>query len=77
MWGPGPWGMPMWGFGWIFPLIGLAVCFIVVMALMRAMAGGRGFMCMGRHARETDDLGDLRREVGELREEVKRLKGAR
>ena len=28
MWGPEPWGAPMWGFWWIFPLIGLTIAAI-------------------------------------------------
>lgn len=74
MWGS--WGMPMWGFGWLIPLIGFAFCLAFVVVMMRAMGGGR-FMCMGGHERGGDDVADLRREVRELREEVSRLKVAR
>jgi hypothetical protein len=74
MWGS--WGMPMWGFGWLIPLIGFAFCLAFVVVMMRTMSGGR-FMCMGSHAHGGDDVGDLRREVRELREEVSRLKAAR
>lgn len=77
MWGPGPWGAPIWGGWWIFPLLGLL--FIVLMMvfcarMMRGTMGGAG-MCGhgGRHASETDDL---RREVRELREEIKQLKAS-
>ena len=28
MWGT--WGMPMWGFGWLIPLIGFAFCLAFV-----------------------------------------------
>ena len=75
MWGPGPWGAPMWGGWWIFPLLGLL--FIVLMMvfcarMMRGMMGGAG-LCGhgGQHATETDDL---RREVRELREEIQKLR---
>jgi hypothetical protein len=43
MWGPGPWGPPMmWGFGWIFPLIGLAIALVCVIAMLRWVARGGG-----------------------------------
>lgn len=78
MWGPGPWGPPMWGLGWIFPLIGLLICGVFVFAMIRAMSGGRGFMCMGGHGGGGhDDGAELRREILELREEIKKLKGSR
>lgn len=75
MWGPGPWGAPMWGFGWIFPLLGLLCIAFMMVFFVRMMRGGMGgaWMCGhgGHHPSETDDL---RREVRELREEVKQLK---
>jgi hypothetical protein len=74
MWGP--WGVPMWGFGWLTPLIGFALCLAFVVVMMRTMSGGR-FTCMGGHERGGDDVADLRRQVLELREEVNRLKVAR
>jgi hypothetical protein len=68
----------MWGGSWVFPLLGLL--FIVVMMvfcarMMRGMMGG-GAMCGhgGRHMSETDDL---RREVHELREEIRQLRAGR
>ena len=72
MWGPGWWGGPMWGFGWISP----AICLVFVIGMMRAMSGGGGFMCMGGHHHDTDDAAGLRRQVEELRDEVNRLKAA-
>jgi uncharacterized membrane protein len=75
--GPGWWGAPMWGFGWIFPLMGFAMCLFFVIMMVRAMSGGRGFMCMGGHGHATDETAELRREVRELREEITRLKTAR
>ena len=77
MWGPGWWGAPMWGFWWIFPLIGFTICLVFVIVMVRAMSGGRGFMCMGGHERGPDETAELRREVRELREEISRLKGTR
>jgi hypothetical protein len=75
MWGPGPWGASMWSFWWIFPLIGMAICVLFLVTMVRAATGGHGFMCMGHgHARDEDDL---RREIRELREDVKQLKATR
>jgi len=39
----------MWRFWWIFPLLGLLICAAFAFAMIRAMSGGRGFMCMGGH----------------------------
>jgi uncharacterized membrane protein len=74
MWGPGPWGGPMWGMGWIFPLIGLLFVVLMMVFCVRMMRGmGGTAMCghAGRHASEADDL---RREVRELREEIQKLR---
>jgi hypothetical protein len=76
MWGPGPWGMSMWGFWWIFPLIGMAVCALFLVMMVRAVAGGHGFTCMGRPTAQAGD-DDVRREIRELREEIKQLRASR
>lgn len=78
MWGPGPWGAPMGGFWWIFPLIGFLFFSVMVLAMFRFMSGGRNFMCMGGHGHDQmDEAADLRREVRELREEIRQLKESR
>lgn len=71
MWGPGPWMGPMWGFGWILPVVGLAICLVFVFAMMRMMSGGR-FMCMGSHLHESEEVARLRREIDDLREQLKK-----
>lgn len=72
MWGPEPWGAPMWGFWWIFPLIGLTIAAIFVIAMVRAMNRGQGFLCMGGHRHEErEELEALRREVRELRDQLR------
>ncbi len=50
-------GLLFWGFWWIVPLIGIAMC--LVFMLFAALGPGRGFMCMGghRHTRN-DDVAD-------------------
>ena len=62
---------PMWGFWWIFPLIGLAICVFFVIAVVRMMCGG-GPMCMRPHDRNSEEMARLRKEVEDLRDQVKR-----
>ena len=50
----------MWGFGWIFPLIGLAICLVFVIGMVRAMSSGGRFMCMGGHDHEPNGTAGLR-----------------
>jgi hypothetical protein len=68
----------MWGFWWIFPLIGMFLCFTFLVMAFRFMSTGRGFMCMGGHrGMGNDENADMRRELAALREEVKQLKASR
>ncbi|HEY2994187.1 MAG TPA: hypothetical protein VGM22_15335 [Methylomirabilota bacterium] len=67
MWGPGPWMGPMWGWWWIFPLIGVLVCLFVVMAMVRIISGRGPFACMASHRHESEEIARLRGEVEELR----------
>ena len=71
----GYWGAPWGGFGWIFPLVG--VLFMALMAFMcvrmigRTMGGG----CMvGHGAPGTGEIEDLRREIRELKGEIRNLR---
>ena len=78
MWGPGWWGPPMWGFAWIFPLIGLSIGLGCLIVMLRGQARGGGPMCMGGHrVPGGESTEELRREVRELREEVDKLKAVR
>jgi hypothetical protein len=77
MMGWGPWGVPVLGFWWIFPVVGLAICLMFVVLMIRAVSGGWRFMCMGGHDHGPDETSELRREVRELREELNRLRSAR
>jgi len=77
MWGPGPWMGPMWGFWWIFPVIGLLICLFFLIVVVRVIGGGGRFMCMGPHHHDTEDTARLRREIEELREQVKKQQAAR
>ena len=77
MWGPGPWMGPMWGFWWIFPVIGLLICFLFLVVVVRTVTSGGRFMCMGPHQHEGDEINRLRREVEDLREQMKSQQAAR
>ena len=72
MWGPGPWMGPMGGFWWIFPLMGLLVCLFFLIAMTRMMGRGGPFACMGPRHHVGDETAQLRREVEELRAEVRK-----
>lgn len=67
MWGPGLWITPMWGFWWIFPVIGLLICLVFIVVVVRIVSSGGHVMCMGPHLPMR-----LRREIEELREELKK-----
>lgn len=38
-----------WGFGWIFPVIGLLMCAGFLVMVFRCVGTARGSMCMGGH----------------------------
>lgn len=63
---------PMWGFWWVFPVVGLLICLFFVITMVRMMGGGGGFTCMGPHHHEREETAKLRREVEELREQVRK-----
>ena len=65
----------MWGFWWILPVIGVSICLVFTVLMIRAMAGRGGSMCMGEsHGHGFDETAELRREIRELREELKTLR---
>ena len=72
MWGPGPWMVPMWGFWWIFAVLGILLCIFFVAIVVRTFASGGHFMCMGLHQHESDEINRLHREVEELRDQMKK-----
>lgn len=69
MWGP--WMGPIWGFWWTFLVIGLLLCLFFMLAMIRMMSG-RGSMCRGPHPRDDEEVARLRREVEDLREQLKK-----
>jgi hypothetical protein len=65
----------MWGTWWIFPILGLLfVAFMLAFCvrMMRGTMGSAGMCDRGGH--QASEMDDLRREVRELREEIKQLK---
>jgi uncharacterized membrane protein len=67
----------MWGFWWIFPVIGLLIVIFFVISVLRMMSSGGHFMCMGPHQQDKEETARLRREIEELREQVKKQAAAR
>jgi hypothetical protein len=67
-WWNGP--HPMWGMGWIFPLIGIVFIAVILFVISRFFGRGGPF-CGGRRY---DEIDDLRREVRELKDEVAKLR---
>jgi hypothetical protein len=69
------WGPAGSGFWWVFPLIGLAMMIVMVFACLRMMGGTHGFGCMGgHHGAGPGDVADLRRELQELKDEVRKFR---
>ncbi len=74
MWGWG-WGPPWGGFGWIFPVIGLLFMVVMAFVCIRMMGGMMGGGCFGGHrGHDASEAEDLRREVRELKEEIRKLR---
>ena len=64
------WGSYMWGWWWIFPVIGF-IFMMIMMFLCFGFFRRRGcFSGMGRY----DATEDLKREIGELKEQISNLK---
>ena len=61
---------PMWGMGWIFPLIGFAFMIVCLFAISRFFRGGAGF----GGERTQGEIQDLRREIRDLKDEVAKLR---
>jgi uncharacterized membrane protein len=62
----------MGGFWWIFPVMGLLVCLFFLIAMTRMMGRDGPFACTGSRHRDGDETAQLRRELEELRAEVRK-----
>ena len=59
-----------------FLMIGLLVCFLFVVVVVRTIASGGHFMCMGLHQQGSDEIARFRHEVEDLREQLKNQQAA-
>ena len=64
------WGPYMWNGWWIFPVIGFMFMMIMIFACSGFFRRRGSFCGMGGH----DHTEDLKREIGELREQMTQLK---
>jgi hypothetical protein len=71
-WSCGDASWSVWGWWWVVPLIGIALC-IILSRLFRSSRAGRSFCCWG--GMPDDGLADVRKEIRELKEEIGKIKG--
>lgn len=64
------WGPYLWGWWWIFPVIGFMFMMIMFFACLGFFRKKGSFCGMGRY----DQTEDLRREIGDLKEQIAQLK---
>ena len=64
----------VWGWWWVVPLVGIVLC-IVMCRFFRSSAPGGRFSCGG--GPPDGRLDEVKREIGELRAEVGRIKEGR
>ena len=68
-WGSGP---PMWGFWFIFPVMGFIFMLIMMFLMIQFLRGRGGIICGFK--RDDGDVGALRKEIRELRKEIEELR---
>lgn len=56
----------MWGFWWIFPLLGMVLFVVLIILLIRVFSGGA-------FSGSRKEIEDLRNEIRELKEEIEKL----
>jgi hypothetical protein len=63
---------PVWGWWWLVPLIGIALCIIMCLFFRSRIAGGRFYCWSGAsHA----DFEEMKKEIRELKEEIAKITG--
>jgi hypothetical protein len=65
------WGTPLWGWWWIFPAVGFLFMMIMMVLCFGFFRSKRDRFC---RTERSDYREDLKREIGELKEEITRLK---
>jgi len=63
---------PVWGWWWVVPIIGIALCIIMCLFFRSRFAGSR--FC-GWASASSSDLEEMKKEIRELKEELSKLKG--
>ncbi len=63
-------GHPMWGFGPIFPIMAFVFMIVMIVVVVRLFVRRSGMCGFGRR----DEVDDLRKEVRELKGEIKALR---
>jgi hypothetical protein len=61
----------VWGWWWVAPLIGIALC-IMLCRLFRSSTAGSRFCCWG--GTPEGRLDDVKKEIRELKEEIGKIK---
>ena len=64
------WGPHMWGWGWIFPVVGFIFMIIMIFGCSGFFRKRNSLGGTGRY----DNIEDLKREIGELKEQITQLK---
>ena len=70
-WWCGDASWPVWGWWWVVPLIGIALC-IMLCRLFRSATAGSRFCCWG--GTPEGRLDDVKKEIRELKEEIGKIK---
>jgi hypothetical protein len=63
---------PLWGWWWLMPVIGIALCIMICLFFRSRFKGGR-FCCFGSPG--PDNLEEMKKEISDLKEELAKIKG--